>query len=40
MKYDWSGVRTRRIAIFKRTTFVFISFCLPVSLGLWLHYLQ
>jgi hypothetical protein len=38
MEYDWSGVRTRRVAYFKRTTLLFVTIGFPASVGLLIHY--
>jgi hypothetical protein len=37
MDYDWTGVRTRRLLIFKRTSLAILLASLPLTLLLWLQ---
>lgn len=39
MDYDWTGARTRRLALLKWTSFL-LGAGLPPTLLLWLHFVQ
>jgi hypothetical protein len=40
MDYDWTGVRTRRLMIFRRTSWAILLVGLPLTLLLWLQLLE
>ena len=39
MDYDWTGARTRRLALLKWVSFL-VGGSLPLTLMLWLHFVQ